>query len=162
MKQKLNKLQIILIGSNNFHLLNIIGGGVATLYSFIGDYIYNDPLSIIVLVLAYKLDFLTAMYKILVNKEKVEISKLPTFIYHLVFISSLLSFSWYLSRTNYMFYFLPSLIYGGTMTQQLLSILQNLTQAKVIDIEYFNKYKDLLLTKLNKQVEDEKRNSGNN
>lgn len=162
MKQKLNKLQIILIGSNNFHLLNIIGGVVATLYSFIGDYIYNDPLSIIVLVLAYKLDFLTAMYKILVNKEKVEISKLPTFIYHLVFISSLLSFSWYLSRTNYMFYFLPSLIYGGTMTQQLLSILQNLTQAKVIDIEYFNKYKDLLLTKLNKQVEDEKRNSGNN
>ena len=162
MKQKLNKLQIILIGSNNFHLLNIIGGGVATLYSFIGDYIYNDPLSIMVLVLAYKLDFLTAMYKILVNKEKVEISRLPTFIYHLIFICALLSFSWYLSRTNYMFYFLPSLIYGGTMTQQLLSILQNLTQAKVIDIEYFNKYKDLILTKLNKQVEDEKRNSGNN
>ena len=162
MKQKLNKLQIILIGSNNFHLLNIIGGVVATLYSFIGDYIYNDPLSIMVLVLAYKLDFLTAMYKILVNKEKVEISRLPTFIYHLIFICALLSFSWYLSRTNYMFYFLPSLIYGGTMTQQLLSILQNLTQAKVIDIEYFNKYKDLLLTKLNKQVEDEKRNSGNN
>lgn len=147
-----------LLGTKHYFEANFLSSLVAAIISFVGNYVYNDPLAIGVLVMAYIFDFATALYKCKVNNEPIKSSILPRFIYHLLFICALLSFSWYLSKTNLMFFFLPSLIYGGCMSQQLLSILENLNEGKVIDIDLFKYYRQIILNRFVRSSETTKIN----
>ena len=153
---KMNLIITFIFGTKHFFEANFLASLVAVIISFIGHYIYNDPLAIGVLVMAYAFDFLTALYKCKVNGIAIKSSLLPRFIYHLVFICALLSFSWYLSQTNLMFFFLPSVIYGGCMSQQLLSILENLNEAKVIDVNFFKYYRQVILNRFVGSTETKK------
>lgn len=155
---KMKLLITFLLGSKNYYEANILGGMFAATVSFVATYVYNDPLAIGVLAGAYIFDFVSALYKCKVNKIPIKSSLLPRFIYHLVFICALLSFSWYLSQTNLMFYFLPSLIYGGCMSQQLLSILENLGEARVIDIKFLDYYRQLIMNRYIRMTETKKIN----
>lgn len=152
----MNTIITFLIGTKQYIEANLFASLLAAIYSFIGSYVYNDPLAIGVLVMAYFFDFITALYKCRVNKVQIKSSLLPRFIYHLVFICALLSFSWHLSQTNLLFYFLPSVIYGGCMSQQLLSILENLNEAKVIDVNFFKYYRQVILNRYVRSSETKK------
>ncbi len=145
-----------MFGDKEYIYINLIASVIASFYTYISSHIYDNPLAIHALLLAYILDFLSALYKCKVNGVKIKSGMLPRFIYHLVFISGLLTFSWYLSKTNLMFYFLPSLIYGGCMSQQLLSILENLGEAGVINTNFLKYYKELIVLRYLKVTNDAK------
>lgn len=142
-----------MIGDKDYMWVNLIVSVVAATYSYISSHIYDNPLAIHALLIAYILDLFTALYKCRVNGVPIKSNLLPRCIYHLTFMSGLLCFSWYLSKTNMMFYFLPSLIYGGCMSQQLLSILENLGEAKVINTNFLKYYKELIMLRYLKSTE---------
>ena len=154
----MNIIITFILGTKNYFEANFIASIFAAVISFISSYIYNDPLAIGVLVMAYAFDFITALYKCHINGIPIKSSILPRSVYHLVFICGLLSFSWYLSQTNLIFFFVPSVIYGGCMSQQLLSILENLNEAKVIDINFFKYYRQVILNRFVGSTETKKIN----
>ena len=156
LQNRLNMIISFIIGEKEYTVVNLFMGIVASAYAYLSSHMYDDPLAVHALLIAYILDFLTALYKCKVNNIKIKSSKLPRFIYHLLFIAGILTFSWYLSKTSLVFYFLPSLIYGGCMSQQLLSILENLGEANVINNNFLKYYKELIIIRYLKGVSDDK------
>ncbi len=144
--QKDNKL---MLGYENFmdlvssafgtsHLaLNITGGFIAAMTTFITQYIWDDSRAIYTLLGIITLDACTGIMRAIKHKT-FSSGRLPRILVIMVLYTGLLSIGWNLAKISPFYGWIPSLLYGGFVTTLIISIIENLHQIQAIPDNIYN------------------------
>ena len=120
-----------------FSSLNIMIGGLATVTSFITNYIYDDYHAVFILMALILLDAFTGIFRAIKNSN-FSSSRLPRIFVITVLYTSLLAIAWNLAKFSPFYVWLPSVLYGGFISTLLISIFENSHELNLVpDNIYF-------------------------
>lgn len=105
--------------------LNTLFAFIATITSFVTDYIWDDARSYYFLVFCLGIDFLTGILKSIQNKT-FSSKRIPRMFVTVLFYSLMLALSWNAAKSSDLFFWLPSAIFAGFLSTTLVSIFENI------------------------------------
>lgn len=110
-------------------------GGVmialASTLTFLTGYIYDTPHAVYTLWFLYAFDFVTAL--VFAWKEgTISSRKLPRVLLNVFVITSLLSLSWWMSKSLWVFVPLPAVVIAVSYSTLFISIVENLAKLKAL------------------------------
>lgn len=129
-----------LISFNHLFLISFISF-LGALNGFITEYIYDTPQAVYSLFGMIILDTLTGSLRAL-KKGNFTSNKFSRFILILFSYMSLLAISFNLAKSTFLFIWLPSFLFFGFSSVLLISILENLSELKIIPKKFVDKFKD--------------------
>lgn len=97
---------------------------LTSISSFITGYIYDDYKAVYFLLFLILLDFISGTAKA-IKLKTFSSKRLPRILLTIISYCILLSVSWNAAKYNDLFFFLPSLIYGGLTGTLLISVFEN-------------------------------------
>lgn len=100
---------------------------IATMTTFITNYIWDDAKAVYFLVFIIILDAITGIWKSIYYKT-FRSSKLPRIFVVSVIYVVMLSVSWHSANFSTLFIWLPGAVYGGLLGTQLISVYENLSE----------------------------------
>ena len=116
---------------------------IATMTTFITNYIWDDAKAVYMLLLLIAVDAITGIFKA-IKAKAFSSAKLPRILVIMVVYTTLLAVAWNISKISPFYAFLPAVLYGGFMSTLLVSIFENLHQLKWVPDNIYN----LVKTKL--------------
>lgn len=113
-----------LVGAKSW-VVNAGAAFIAGLTSFITNYIWDDPTAVYTLWSLMFADWMSGITKAVVNKRFVsfKIWRMPLYF---VATSYILHISWYMAKSNGIYYYLPGVVIGGFYSVYFVSLLENL------------------------------------
>lgn len=113
-----------LVGAKNW-TVNCCAAFIAGLTSFITNYIWDDPTAVYTLWSLMFADWISGIAKGVINKRFVsfKIWRMPLYF---VATSYILHISWYMAKSNGIYYYLPAVVIGGFYSVYFVSLLENL------------------------------------
>lgn len=113
-----------LVGTKSW-MINAFAAFIASMTSFITQYIWDDPKAVWTLWSLMFADWMTGIIKGVINKRFVsfKIWRMPLYF---VATSYILHISWYMAKGNGVYTMLPGLVIGGFYSVYFISLLENL------------------------------------
>lgn len=113
-----------LIGTKTW-IVNATVALIASLTTFVTNYIWDDPMAVFTLWSLMLTDWITGIAKSIVNKRFVsfKVWRMPLYF---IATSYLLHISWSMAKGNILFTLLPGLVIGGFYSVYFVSLLENL------------------------------------
>jgi hypothetical protein len=111
--------------------INASAAFIAGLTSFITNYIWDDPTAVYTLWSLMFADWISGIAKGVINKRFVsfKIWRMPLYF---VATSYILHISWYMAKSNGIYYYLPAVVMGGFYSVYFISLLENLGDINVL------------------------------
>lgn len=153
----------MILGYNNFSdliyttlglktfTLNVVVAFLASLSTFITDYVYDDARAIYVMLALLIFDFATGIWYA-IKSNTFTSTRLPRILVNAVVYTLLLGISWNIAEVYPLFGFLPGLIYGGLIATMLVSLLENLTKLNLIPDSILKRLLEKLGSMANKKI----------
>lgn len=108
--------------------INSIFAAIASCFTLVSGYIYDDVTAIYTLVAMYFFDFVTGMVAAW-KEKKITSTKIPRVLLNMTLMLGLLSVSWWMSKTSVLFVLMPSIVIGGAYSTLTVSVIENLSRA---------------------------------
>lgn len=129
----------------------------ASVTTFITGYIWDSPSAIYTLWTLMFVDWITGIMAAIQTKTFTS-TRMPRMVLYFFLTSVILGLSWNLSKSSWVFYPLPAIIFGGFCSVYFISLLENSTKLGVIPA----KLRDILVERfglLNATKEEPKKDS---
>ena len=126
-----NNINDFILSAFGFKKINLLFATAGALSSFLTSYVYNDAGAVLFLIGMIGLDGITGVLKALKSKSFVS-NKVPRILVTMVVYILLLSVSWNASIYHPLFSFLPGLVYFTLVSQQIVSVMENLSEMGLI------------------------------
>lgn len=130
--------------------INFFFACIAAISSFFSSYIYDSSEAVWFLILLFGADLMTGIYKSYIRRRDdgergvrasfgaIKSNKLLRGFVSILMHLLLLGISWNMAKHNGVFFFLPSLVYGGIISTQFVSVLENLAEARILNSKLLN------------------------
>jgi phage-related holin len=145
----LKDLASCLFGVKNL-FFNFITITIATLTTFITEYIWDDAKAVYFMLFLIAIDAATGIWKAYTFK-RFSSSRLPRiFVISIIYVL-MLAISWNSAKYSELFLWLPSMVYGGLMGTLIVSIYENFAELGYLPKGLLYDIKDRIKDKLNKK-----------
>lgn len=153
------KENVLIFGFKNFKELFITAFGtkhlsfslflsvITTINAFITEYIYDDAKAVYFLLFLIAFDAFTGIWKAVKNKT-FSSSRLPRVIVLMILYVCLLGIGWNAARFSYLYFWLPSTIYGIMIGTLIVSLFENLMELGFISKDLYDIVKNKIKSSL--------------
>ncbi len=146
-------------------VVNFLGAAIATIGSFITQYVYDDAGAVYFLLFMIVVDAITGIWKSIKFKTFGS-SRLPRILITMLLYCVLLAIGWNAAKYSSFYFWLPSALYGGFIAVLLISIIENLYQLGYVPKAIYEVIKEKLsirkifkLGEKKEKAEEKKKNS---